>query len=310
MRTHPTARQAATVQPGSTATLRRRGLTIVELIVVMTLIVIVLTLTVPGISSLVTDARRDETVQAINSALQRARNLAVQSRGYVAVRFVPGAWVLGEETDSTLDGRRQYLVLYQWQTATFDLEPELAPVMIERFERVAGTPPIALPSQFWVAPLEAVQIDQDDNLSDSILAGEIGAFEYSAVENDNDFLYADDFLIVFGPEGRVVPGPQVRNEQVAAFTEGQNGHVYRIWAYDPLEERETHRDPRGGDWLNAEPYERANFSSVVIYPREGFVNLGADASPGDRREHLARVGLPFAIHPRSAVLVDVELPRN
>ncbi len=310
MRTRPTARQAATVQTGPAPTLRRRGLTIVELIVVMTLIVIVLTLTVPGISSLVTDARRDETVQAINSALQRARNLAVQSRSYVAVRFVPGAWVLGEETDSTLDGRRQYLVLYQWQTASFDLEPKLTPVMIERFERVAGTPPIALPSQFWVAPLEAVQIGQDDNLSDSILTGDIGTFEYSAVENDNDFLYADDFLIVFGPEGRVVPGPQVRNEQVADFTRGQTGHLYRIWAYDPQEDRETHRDPSRSDWLGAEPYERANFSSVIVYPREGFVGLGADARPDERRTYLAREAQPFAIHPRSAVLVDVELPRN
>jgi hypothetical protein len=71
---------------------------------------------------------------------------------------------------------------------------------------------------------------------------------------------------------------------------------FRLLAYDPVNGIETDRN---GNVF----FERFNFSGVVLYPRSPFADLGADASPTQRRELLRRLGKPFYVNRSSGLLV-------
>lgn len=295
-------------RPVALRAMRRPAFSLIELIVVIAIIVIVLAVGVPGLSAMARDQRHNDAVVRVEAALVRAKYAAIEAAaGPVAVRFMPGAWFRDEENQQSVSPGRQVLVTYRWATSTYDTDPNAAPVYIERFERRPESLPVELPTDVWVAPVEATD-RTNDNLARGILRGEVGRFRLNADPADNnDFLNADDFLIVFDARGQVVAGPRGRDVSLTDTTTRQR-HLHRMYAFDPEQEQDAFRADMGsGSWLTKEPYQRYAFGGVTFYGREGLLALGRSASSNSdidaRREYLQQRGRSLFVHPSSANLV-------
>jgi prepilin-type N-terminal cleavage/methylation domain-containing protein len=299
------ARQQRTIRTAARPGPCRRGslrpaFTLTELIVVMVVIVVVLSLAVPGLSAMNSEARLTASSQKIAGALTRAYYLSQAESSMTAVRFLPGRWdstaaTAGEETD------RQHMVVYQYYGSTdrdlgngnFALEYD------EYFRRAREITSIELERNVWAAPLESLANDRVDlrreapgtsyiqtynSLGDQfILDGEPGLFQFDAMlgngtgTSDGQFLNADDFLLVFDPDTGLRTGiPQPFR---------LNGHVPLD---PPLGGFATDRNAAGTLY-----YQRYGFTGVVLYPRDALVELGADADGQTRQTFLRENGRAF-----------------
>ncbi|MCK4341272.1 MAG: prepilin-type N-terminal cleavage/methylation domain-containing protein [Phycisphaerae bacterium] len=278
----------------------RKGFTLVELIVVMTVIVLILALAVPGLSSMNAEARMTAAVQTVNGMMTQAYYLSVAESTMTAVRFVPSEWEVADDEGGSAVGRQRVAVYkYVGTTDQDDGSGGFNVEYREYFKPAEGFSSVELPTNVWVAPLEALsdesvtlkredpfgtyEISYNDFGPDCILDGEIGQFEYDALlgngggDQDAEFLNADDFLIVFDPQrGGLrsgLPKP------------------FRLRAYSP-----TPPDGCGyetdGEEFN-EYYQRYNFSGVIFYRREPFVALGTGAAGWDRQDYLRGSGRPY-----------------
>lgn len=287
--------------------------TVVELLVVISVIVLILALAMPNLSALHADTRFKTTTQTINAMLTRAYFLSLAEQTMTAVRFVPAEW--DASTDETGRRGRQRAVIYKY-VASSDVERGDGSFQVqfeEYFQRVESIRAAELPIDVWVAPLEALSdqtvtipgegtIELGQNL---VLSGRISDPSAPAEHNftfdadrssggtDADaFLNADDFLIVFDPQIGLRAGVR---------------RAYPLKAYVPGVDIETFWDDWNGNGLadsNEPRYQRYGFTGLVLYRREPFVALGSQADGDERQELLQREGRPYLAHPFSGGLLS------
>ncbi len=266
-----------------------------EMVVVIGVIVLVLAMAVPGLNAMATQSRHSQATQVVNGALTRAHLAALADMSPTAVRFVPGAWDADESAEPQRPRNRQHIVLYSYVAVPFVYSTGRIEFR-EYFERRAGVASTQLPEDVWVAPAEAL----DDNRrevpvnglatptrvfnnfgADLVLDGAVGAFTLDAPDPRNNFLHADDFLIVFDPQTglRTTVSP------------------LRLKAYDPysrVEKDRSHLDELVGG--NNRPYERYNFTGVALYGRSAFLSAGRQAGIGyDRQRWLKDNARPYLV---------------
>lgn len=262
---------------------RPAAFTIVELIVVITIIALLLALAVPGLSRMATEAKFSSTIQAINGTLTRAHYAALSDRTLVAVRFVAGAWDVDKDGQVSEAPDRQYAVTYQYACATEDRVTPTKVLYSERFERRKNSTAVELPPGMWVAPIEAYT---PGALGEEVLKGPLGRFELDA--NNTNFMKADDFLVVFDPQTGVRLGPRSPDRQTWPR--------YSLLAPDLT---------AGQAVRESEQIRRHNFSGIVLYERDPLRALGA-TGPGiekKRQDLLRRTGRPYFVHRFSGALV-------
>ncbi len=276
--------------------------TIVELIVVITVIALLLALAIPGLSKMAQDARVNSAIQTITTTLTRAHVTALADRNLTAVRFVPGEWDYQTTADTDKPTGRQHLLTYEYVCATEDPSNPTQTVYAEHFERLPKSESIQLPSDTWAAPVEALSDSRVvlpdgtvkyPNLGlDGVLTGNLGQFNIDAADRSSaatQLLNADDFLVVFDPQTGV---------------QSFSSTPYRLRAYDVKNSREASEDPPGTS-ANARPFQRYNFSGVIIYSREPFTALGngSTGTSQSRQDALRRIGRPYFVHRTSGGLV-------
>ena len=293
------------------------GFTVVELLVVISVIVLILALAVPNLSALHADTRLKTASQTINAMMTRAYFLSLAEQTMTAVRFMPAEWdASGDETGKR---GRQRVVIYKYVSSS-DVEVSgVFQVQFEEyFQRVDGIQSAELPIDVWVAPLEALSnqrvvlggIETVDKIGpDFVLNGDIHdattGEHYFVLNTDratgpaeaDTFLNADDFLIVFDPQTGL--RADVRKP-------------YPLKAFDPRPrvvvatgETETSGERNGsGMIIESRRYQRYGFTGLVLYRREAFVALGSQADGADRQEWLRAEGSPYLAHPLSGGLIS------
>ena len=295
---------------------RRTAFTIIELIVVIGIIALVLGIGLPAFNQMSRQSRKSQAEQLLNGAFLRAHVTAVSLRSPVAVRIVPGEWTVRTDDDQTT-GRaiagRQVVELYQYQFTSADPQNLNRVEFDERFERLRDVPPIVLPPDIWVAPAEAAKDPKSGLNKDyewgAIVDGEIGEFEVDAARSGEQFYDADDFLIVFDPQTGV---------QAATWRSGSAGDpdlrqtAWRMTAYDPDPDRRPNTDDgaiipyelSGGNALNYNrPFRRFNFTGVLIYEREAFLDFTRGLRPLERQRWLRDFGTAYYVNRRGGNLI-------
>jgi type II secretory pathway pseudopilin PulG len=274
-------------------TAARPAFTIVELIVVISIIIIILAVAVPSLSAMNAEARQTSAYQTINGALTRAYYQAMADSTLTAVRFFPGAWdVVDDELDSLAPRDRQRLAIYSYvTTSSADLSNPATVQFGEYFERVRDVRAVTMPRDVWAAPLASLSNDVisyrygnprdgygTDSLyaSDLSLAGTVNQFAFDASQQGS-FLNADDFLIVYDPRTGLRSGMPT---------------PYPMRAYVPLPSYQYETTDTGNDG-SGEFFQRYGFTGVVTYRREPFVALGDSASSADRQQALEQTGRPY-----------------
>lgn len=277
---------------GQVGVRRVAGFTLVELIVVLTVIVLLLAVSMPGLSSMHRDMRANAAVQTISGMLTRAYYLSIAESTLTAVRFMPAEWDV-ESDEEPPKGGLQRVAVYQYVGATYD--PATGGVVFnEFFAPVESIPSMELPAGIWAAPVEA--LDDVTQMRDLVLNGRITQsgehnFSYNADPNVNpDFLNADDFLIVFDPQSGLRGGQPT---------------LYPIRAYDPQQKFIDYQSSAG------EPYQRYGFTGVVLYNREVLVELaGSSPDAEELQDYLQTDGRPYLAHRFSGGLVSGALPQT
>jgi len=276
--------------------------TVVELAVVIGIIVLLIALAVPAFNSMSAQSRHASAVQSINGILTRTHIAAVGERAMMAVRFGPAAWDLDQTAEGAADKNRQTAVTYRYVTS---VEQPNNPSLVyydERFVRREESQPVRLPSDVWVAPGEGLVTQNMHGYTnfgaDFVLRGNVGEFYLEALDQSGavnaEFYNADDFLVVFDPHTGLMGGGRPT--------------AYGLRAYDPVNKVES-----AGNWRgpNANPpwdpeFNRFAFTGLVIYPREQFAALPADADGQERQELLRRIGRAYYVNRHSGVLVTGE----
>ncbi len=297
----------------------RCAFTIVELLVVIGIIVLILALGVPAFNSMTRQQRLTKTNQLLSGMLTRTHIVALSNSDLAAVRIFPAAWHLDENNTQLANlADRQMIATYVWrQTASADPYNPLQVLIEERFERMPDGPVNMLPPDTWVAPAEvfATQRPRDevyhhdltggrDVLGNFVLDGRIGRFELNAAASGEDFLDADDYLIVFDPQVGVVRSAQ-----------GMRRYAWQMYAFDPrpagsapTAQGETSGQRAGdGQLIGQYAFRRHNFTGVLIYQREPFVALGKASDSNTitaRREYLSRNGLMSYVDRRGGNLIS------
>ncbi len=258
------------------------GFTLVEMIVVISIILIILLIAVPGLSSLTREAKFNSGIQQANSALTRAYFQSLADSNLVAVRVMPGAW--DDADDGAVDeGRnRQHLVTYSYR------RPQLTGGGLneEHFGRAESVAPVVLPSDVWAAPAEAVAGGAlgDRFLAEGYLDGTVGAFTVLG-GNENPrastgLLESDDFLIVFDPQTGLRISREIQD--------------FSLWAAD--------RTP--GNTAQFTRIYRPHFSGLTFYRRAAFEALGQAADGRVRQDWLKNFSRPTFVHRKSGGLVE------
>lgn len=268
--------------------------------VVIAIIALIIAMGVPAFNSMNIQQRQSKARQLLASAMTRTHIIAVSDQDLAALRIMPAEWYL--DRDSAATGSpvgRQILATYSWkQTASPDPYNPLTVGFAERFGRVEDSPTQLLPPDTWVAPAEAFATDTNrddvfwkgtrgsrDVLGNYVLQGEIGTFQLDVTNTrGGEMLDADDFLVIFDPESGVLRP-----------TLGQERRVWPLYAFDPrpqgTQSGQTETAGWGGDLADPQfPYQRHNYSGVVIYQREPFASLGAVGDVEARRGLLERDG--------------------
>jgi type II secretory pathway pseudopilin PulG len=283
--------------------------TIVELIVVMSVIVLILAIAIPGLNAIAAESRFSAAVQITNGALTHAYTAALADLNMTAVRFVPGKWDNDPSTSESGTTGRQHIVTYSF-TPTSAADPVHPGQVVfgEYFQRRPGTSSVILPEDVWVAPIEALetgprtipiceqstgaltQRKYESNFGQEfVVAGDprSGEFVVDAARTDAapKLYQADDFLIIFDPRAgmRGVIGPnRIRGPIKDKDTDG--GY------YDAAQDKDN----------TDVHFRRYNFTGVTLYHRSAFLNAtragmtAADAR--ERQEWLRNNSRPFLIH--------------
>jgi type II secretory pathway pseudopilin PulG len=279
-----------------------RAFTIVELIVVVTVIVLILAVAVPGLSAMNAQARLVSAQQLINGVTTRAYFLSLADRAMTAVRFFPGAWDTIDKTEKQAPGGRQHLAIYSYIGTTVQENASGAFTVQfgEYFQRTKNMNSVVMPEDVWAAPIEALSSASvslpggpyNPFGPNFVLSGTAGQFAFNAERvsgsDGGGFLNADDFLIVCDPDTGVRTGtPQ----------------PYRVRAYVP---KYSGSYPTYENFENQGPgdpvaYQRYSFGGLITYRREAFAvcRTGQEC-----QDYLRYEGRPFMVHRFSGGLLS------
>ncbi len=257
----------------------------------ITVIVIILALAVPGLATLNAEMRQTAAHQTLHSVTTRAYHLAQASRTLTAVRLFPGEWDVSEKPGAA--GGRQHLAIYEYVGATSS-EDATRVEFGEYFQKARELESVKMPEDTWAAPLEALSTDPMTieytpyaSLGrDFVLPGDFGAFSVSADPRyaTSDFLKADDFLLVCDPETGIRTGIPT---------------ACHLRAYNPLRGLEMSTAAPGKPLDERYWYTRYSFSGVVTYRREPFAalqNLPGGNEEQLRQEYLRQNGRAYLTH--------------
>ncbi len=145
-------------RPALSAAMRPRGaraFTLTELLVVISIIVIILSVAVPALSSISRQSRENASAQLLNVMVTRAFYTAIATRSQAAVRFVPGAWDFEESRDRQNPAGRQHMAIFRLASST-ENPVSKGPQFYERFVRLEKSESVPLPENVWAAPIEAL----------------------------------------------------------------------------------------------------------------------------------------------------------
>jgi type II secretory pathway pseudopilin PulG len=244
----------------------------VELIIVVTVIIIVLAIAIPGLSAMSAEARLTAAQQMIQGVTTQAYYLGLANRSMTAVRFCPGPW--DADPNAPVADTRQRLAIYNYVgTSAQEGSGGWSIAFGEYFERAKDLSSVAMPEDVWAAPLEALQVPAGQFWLTGPLCTTPSTFTFDPNVPGANFLNADDFLIVCDPETGVRTGTPT---------------PFRLRAFAPTLGYEV--DNNAGV-----PFQRYSFSGVVTYRREPFAALGASATGAARQALLQRDGRPFMV---------------
>jgi prepilin-type N-terminal cleavage/methylation domain-containing protein len=230
---------------------RQRGLTLIEMLVVVGIIAALVGFGAPAVKALLASFESEDSIRAmIQTALGSARAMAIEQQRYVGIRFQ-------KVSCSTMDGRGnpQYM--------TFIIHDTAATGLASGFRAVEGLKPIRLPDLFGVMDLIRVDREKKGNTIDVTK-------EYP-LSKDQDILTPPEvndvttFSIVFSPTGHLVA------HQVRVRSQGSRDSVFNTDAWV------LHSDPlaRRGMFLQDDYIERglgpeSSRRSFVIYRTREF----------------------------------------
>ena len=271
------------------------------MIVVIGVIALILVIGVPAFNSMTVQQRLSKTRQLLDGTLLRTHVVSVSDRTLTAVRLFPADWHLSDVDTAEVVAGRQIMTTYSFRS-TYAANP-FAPTQVlfdERFERIEDGPTHLLPPDTWVAPSEALDTVHtvlglgSTPVGDHVLDGEIGDFWLNADDRDENaerLLDADDFLIIFDPETGVQNSRRRQSWRLKAFDPRPSGDA-------PTAQLETDGERAANGHLDV-PFQRFNFTGAVIYRREPFTALGADADSeaeySARRDVLRRFGQTYYV---------------
>lgn len=321
---------------------RVRAFSLIELIVVTVIIALILLVGLPAFNSLSLQSQFSKTQQLVNGVSTRAHLLALHDRVFTAVRVVPADWEIDPAGTSSgpnnKSNGRQALVTYSYKASSI---PEGAasdadgdgvpdPQFSERFERVRGGPSAVLSTEVWLAPAECLlQSTPDGYDGDRWLDGAIGRFRADAVDSDateagtRNFFDADDFLLVYSPDGGIRPtrtsrsSPSLTREpwpMKSMFVFQQPGVNWRQpVAADNIglqRQRDTGYEVTGNGVTNVDltkPFRRYSAAGVILYERQRLEALGVEQSGAvqiaKRREIIRQSGRTYFVSPSDGTLL-------
>jgi len=283
----------------STAARPRPAFTVVELVIVITVIALLLLISIPGLSKMATDSRFSAAVQSLNGVLTRTYYQSLADMNFTAVRIGPGNWDHGDD-EAHVDREHMHAVPYRYGPAYDSGANNNVPVFDERFGRIQDDSVAVLPSDVWAAPIETLGLNSvnaaDDDFADQLLTGQAGHFEANSDStntrpswSNQSFFPADDFLIVFDPQAGV------RQD----FRRPSNNRN----SWDSYALRTIDKNPSSPRYNKESNIWRYGSIGVILYPREAFLALGDNADSADRAEFLRQQGRPYFVHRYGGELV-------
>ncbi|MFO0839637.1 MAG: prepilin-type N-terminal cleavage/methylation domain-containing protein [Phycisphaerae bacterium] len=254
----------------------RRAFTIVELLSVIAIIALILGIGIPAFNAMTGQNRVTAAEQSLSGILSRAYVAAVGERSMIAVRFVRADWVIpGDPAQPQQPGldKRQAVLLYRWNGGVLD--PASSFSFSERFQLLEGTTPQLMPENTWFAPIEGLESTGNPatptSLAANVLAGTLARFDIQASRTGTQLCDLDDFMIVLGPQGAVLP-------QLRAY---------------PLRMSDYTNWPTTAAFENVG--DRYAFTGLFMYEREPLVTLGPSATAAERQLVLKRSAKPYTV---------------
>ncbi len=260
-----------------------RGFTIVEILAVLGIIAVILAIGVPAFNVMTTQNRITAAEQTLSGVISRAYVSAISERSMIAVRFVRADWVLDSRNQPLATEDRQAILIYRWSGGVLDPASGTALSFTERFQLLEGTTPQVLPQFTWVAPIEALEVVGGGGPSAAaagVLAGTLGSFDLDASRANSPLMETEDFLLVFGPTGSIVPQARPYPIRLSDYT----------------------------NWPAAAPVEavglRYAVTGLALYERGPLTAAGRTASVQDRQTVLRRDAKPYYVTRSGGQLVS------
>ncbi|MBN2019448.1 MAG: prepilin-type N-terminal cleavage/methylation domain-containing protein [Sedimentisphaerales bacterium] len=180
----------------------RKGMTLPEMTVVITIAALMVGLTVPAINMLLNSFESQSGAKSIiNAALTSARTIAVKEQRYAGIRFQKRY-----DPNTSVLNAPQYMIFIIQDPA----------IMSYGFRAVDGIQPIKLPDSIGVMDLTIVpqrNIPYPDNPAQQVRIDDPVNGGDNTINDNFEFLDTTTFSIIFSPSGKlVIHGVRVRNK--------------------------------------------------------------------------------------------------
>jgi prepilin-type N-terminal cleavage/methylation domain-containing protein len=231
---------------------RQFGLTLTEMVVVVSIIAVFAVLGVPAIRAFIRSVESEGGARAmISASLASARAMAAQKQHYVGIRF---------QNKFQPDGKGcQYMIFIIHE------EPSKMGGLANGFRAVEGTEPIKLPDSVGVMDLRLGSTNPDQIIDDD-----------SKIDEDWEVTDTTTFSIIFSPSGKLVIHPvRVRNKDGAPDgTDTSKDNIFNTYFNVKHGITMFFQD----DYAYLGFVEEPSRNSFIIYDRTAFEKL----DPGSR----------------------------
>ncbi len=254
----------------------RRGVTLVELMVVIAIIALVATIALPAIGPMMQSKREAEFVTSLNGLFSTAQISALGKRSPVAIRFERAFETYSDTGLMIRDMAKREANWQNFQQARFlDYAPSANNMVA--FVHDPESKVHVLPPNFWVAPGDFENRDLADGSTDI----------WFAPTNSNTVRYSpfDTFYIVFNGSGELTRKPA-----------GECNYRDRTQTYPDQNDSDKLYQPLV-DYPN-----RPSPTSLVLYDRRAFEQV--PATDADRKSFLRQYGRVIYLNRYNAAVVE------